>query len=153
MSLEEWEVWDPQALGGFRLSLLKSVAYNISNERITSGLLKALSNMYEKPSSASKVLLIRQLANTKMKEGVQALLLLFLLPNSGFGTVTAVISSFGIAKRTFEGIRNLILGEDIRRRNAGECSDSALATEERRRRPNRGGGGDDKGISKPRRRG
>nr|GEU55761.1 retrovirus-related Pol polyprotein from transposon TNT 1-94 [Tanacetum cinerariifolium] len=36
---------------------------------LTYGLFKALSNMYEKPSASNKVFLIRQLVNTKMKEG------------------------------------------------------------------------------------
>ncbi|GJU49800.1 putative RNA-directed DNA polymerase [Tanacetum coccineum] len=81
---------------------------------------EALSNMYEKPSASNKVFLIRQLVNTKMKEGafvvdhvnefnlilsrlmsvdikfddeVQALLLLSSLPESWFGTVTTISGS------------------------------------------------------------
>ncbi|GJY46891.1 hypothetical protein Tco_0435954 [Tanacetum coccineum] len=38
-----------QALGVVRLSLAKNVAYNVVNEKTTYGLIKALSNMYEKP--------------------------------------------------------------------------------------------------------
>ncbi|GJS62332.1 hypothetical protein Tco_0657116 [Tanacetum coccineum] len=57
------------ALGAVRLSLAKNVAYNVVNEKTTYGLFKALSNMYEKPSASNKVFLIRQLVNTKMKEG------------------------------------------------------------------------------------
>ena len=67
---EEWKLLDRQALGVVRLSLAKSVAYNIVNETTTYGVLKALSNMYEKPSASNKVFLIRQLVNTKMKEGM-----------------------------------------------------------------------------------
>ncbi|GKA26122.1 hypothetical protein Tco_0712231 [Tanacetum coccineum] len=51
------------------LSLAKNVAYNVVNEKTTYGLFKALSNMFEKPSASNKVFLIRQLVNTKMKEG------------------------------------------------------------------------------------
>nr|GEY94716.1 hypothetical protein [Tanacetum cinerariifolium] len=58
-----------QALGAIRLSLAKNVAYNVVNEKTTYGLFKALSNIYEKPSASNKVFLIRQLVNTKMKEG------------------------------------------------------------------------------------
>nr|GEW43891.1 retrovirus-related Pol polyprotein from transposon TNT 1-94 [Tanacetum cinerariifolium] len=98
------------------LSLAKNVAYNVVCEKTTYGLIKALSNMYEKPSMSNKVFLIRQLVNTKMKEGasiadhvnefnsilsrlvsvdikfddeVQALLLLSSLPESWSCTVTA----------------------------------------------------------------
>lgn len=125
---EDWALLDRQALGLIRLSLAKNVAYNIVNERTTFSCLKALSNMNEKPSAVNKVFLIRQLVNTKMKEGagatdhinefnnilsrltsvniafddeVQALLLLSSLPESWQGTVTAVSSSTGTIKLTF----------------------------------------------------
>nr|GEV07156.1 hypothetical protein [Tanacetum cinerariifolium] len=58
-----------QALGVVMLSLANNVAYNVVDEKTTCGLIKALSNMYEKPSVLNKVFLIRQLVNTKMKEG------------------------------------------------------------------------------------
>ncbi|CAH9079423.1 unnamed protein product [Cuscuta epithymum] len=178
MAEAEWNLLDRQALGVVRLSLAKNVAYNIVNEKTTFGLLKALSNMYEKPSAANKVFLIRQLVNTRMKEGasvrdhinefnsiisrlgsveikfddeVQALLLLSSLPDSWSGTVTAVSSSSGTTKLTFEGIRDLILGEDIRRRSSGDSSNSLLSTEDRGRKSTRGG--NKKGRSKLRKRG
>ncbi|GJX02910.1 putative RNA-directed DNA polymerase [Tanacetum coccineum] len=121
--------------------------YNVVNEKTTYGLFKALSNMYEKPSASNKVFLIRQLVNTKMNEGasvadhvnefnsilsrlmsvdikfddeVQALLLLSSLPESWSGTVTAVSGSTGSTKLKFDNIRDLILGEDIRRKTSGE---------------------------------
>lgn len=169
---------DRQALGVVRLSLAKNVAYNIVNVKTTHGLIKALSDMYEKPSASNKVFLIRQLVNLKMMEGssatdhinefnsilsrlisvdikfedeVQALLLLSSLPESWSGTVTAVSSSVGGAKLTFESIRNLILSEDVRRRSIGESSSSLLSAEDRGRKSNRGGGG--RGRSKSRKRG
>ena len=37
-------------------------------EKTTSGLLKALSNMYEKPSAMNKVYLMRRLLNLQMSE-------------------------------------------------------------------------------------
>ena len=176
---EEWKLLDRQALGVVRLSLAKSVAYNIVNETTTYGVLKALSNMYEKPSASNKVFLIRQLVNTKMKEGmsvaahinefnsiisrlasveikfedeVQALLLLSSLPDSWSGTVTAVSSASGTTKLTFDSIRDLILNEDIRRRSNGESSSSSslLHTESRGRRNDRG---QNRGRSKSRKRG
>ena len=51
------------------LTLAKDVAYNIVKETITHGLIKALSNMYEKPSPSNKVYLIRLLFATRLKEG------------------------------------------------------------------------------------
>ncbi|GKD04573.1 putative RNA-directed DNA polymerase [Tanacetum coccineum] len=149
-----------QALGVVRLSLAKNVAYNVVNEKTTYGLFKALSNMYEKPSASNKVFLIQQLVNTKMNEGasvadhvnefnsilsrlmsvdikfddeVQALLLLSSLPESWSGTVTAVSGSTGSTKLKFDNIRDLILGEDIRRKTSGEYSNSLLSAEDKGR--------------------
>nr|KYP74580.1 Retrovirus-related Pol polyprotein from transposon TNT 1-94 [Cajanus cajan] len=140
--------------------------------------------MYEKPSASNKVFLIRQLVNTKMREGasvtyhvnefnsllsrlvsmdikfddeVQALLLLSSLLDSWSGIVTTVASTSGTTKLTFEGIRDLILGKDVRRRNARESGGSLLSTEGRGRRPERGQGfrrdrskSKKQGLSKPR---
>lgn len=52
-----------------RLTLAKNVAFNIVNEK-SAGLMKALSNMYEKSSIANKVYLMRRLFNLKMGEGI-----------------------------------------------------------------------------------
>ncbi|GJY31667.1 retrovirus-related pol polyprotein from transposon TNT 1-94 [Tanacetum coccineum] len=120
MKGEGWTLPDRQALGAVRLSLAKNVAYNVVNEKTRYDLFKALSNMYEKPGVSNKVFLIRQLVNTKMKEGasvvdnvnefnsnlsrlisvdikfndeVQALLLLSSLPESWSGTITTVSGS------------------------------------------------------------
>ncbi|GJY50029.1 hypothetical protein Tco_0439985 [Tanacetum coccineum] len=68
MKVEDWALLDRQALGVVRLSLVKNVAYNVVNEKTTYDLFKALSNMYEKPSTLNKAFLIRKLVNTKMKE-------------------------------------------------------------------------------------
>ena len=130
------------------MSLAKNVVFNIVNEKTTARLIRALSNMYEKPSAANKVYLIRQLVNTKMRKGasvtnhvnefnsilsrlgsvdinfedeVKALLLLSSLPESWSGFVTAVSSSTGTGKLSFKSIRDLILGEEIRRKSSGEC--------------------------------
>ena len=44
------------------------MAFNIVKEKPTSGLLKALSNMYEKPSAINKVYLMRRLFNLQMSK-------------------------------------------------------------------------------------
>ncbi|KAL4580716.1 hypothetical protein LXL04_016918 [Taraxacum kok-saghyz] len=153
MTQTEWETLDKKAKTFIRLALSKDVAFNILKETSAKGIMEALSNMYEKPSAAKKVFLIRELVNTRMREGnsvtihinnfnsilsrlgsvgikfedeVQALLLLSSLPDSWSGTVTAVTSSAGSKEFTFEGIRDLILGEDVRRRNSGESSSEQL---------------------------
>lgn len=160
-----WKLLDRQALGVVRLSLAKNVAYNIVKETTTNGLIKALSNMYEKPSASNKVYLIRLLFATRLNEGdcvadhvnefnsilsrltsvdikfddeVQALLLVSSLPDSWSGFVTAICNSSGSGKMTFDGVRDSILGEDIRRRNSGESSGSLLSAEGRGRKTGRG---------------
>jgi len=68
MSDAEWAGLDRKAMSVIRLSLTKNVAFNILKEKTTKGIMEALSNMYEKPSAANKVFLIRELVNTRMKE-------------------------------------------------------------------------------------
>ncbi|CAJ2648559.1 unnamed protein product [Trifolium pratense] len=149
MKQEDWVLLDRQALGVIRLTLAKNVAFNIVNETTTAGLIKALSDMYEKPSAANKVYLMRRLFNLKMGEGisitnhinefntilsqlesvqikfedeVKALILLSSLPDSWDATVTAVSSSTGDNTLKLNDIRNLILSEDVRKRASGESS-------------------------------
>jgi hypothetical protein len=50
----EWKLLDRHALGVVRLSLSKSVAYNIVNETTTYGVVEALPNIYEKPLLPTK---------------------------------------------------------------------------------------------------
>ncbi|VFQ93187.1 unnamed protein product [Cuscuta campestris] len=149
MSDANWEGLDRKAMSVIRLSMTKNVAFNILKEKTLKGIIEALSNTYEKPSTANKVFLIIELVNTRMKEGtsvnehinklnsilarllsvdikfgdeVQALLLLSSLPNSWFGTVIAVTGSVGPDGFTFDRIRDLVLGEDVRRKSSGESS-------------------------------
>lgn len=62
----------------------------------------------------------------KFDDEVQALLQLLSLLDSWFGTVTTVTSSAGSDGFTFEKIRDLILGEDVRIRSYGELSSESL---------------------------
>ncbi|KAD3336468.1 hypothetical protein E3N88_31987 [Mikania micrantha] len=167
MEQADWELKDKKARAVITLALAKSVAFNIMKETTASGMMKALSNMYEKPSAANKVFLIRELVNTKMMEGasltshinnlnsilsrllsvgikfddeVQALLLLSLFPDSWSGTITAVTSSARASGMTFVGIRDLVLGEDIRRKNQGGSSSSEMLHVGRGRRNSRDSG-------------
>ena len=63
MTEEKWKLKDRQAPGLIRLTLSRNVAFNIMKEKTTSDLLKALSNMYEKPSVMNDVYLMRRLFN------------------------------------------------------------------------------------------
>ena len=51
----EWEILDRKALRIVRLCLVALVAFNISKETKTEGLIKALEKLYEKPSASNKV--------------------------------------------------------------------------------------------------
>jgi len=62
----------------------------------------------------------------KFDDEFQALLLLLSLADSWSGTVTVVTSSVGSDGFTFEKIRDLVLGEDVRRRSFGELSSESL---------------------------
>lgn len=168
MKDEDWALLDRQALGVIRLTLSRNVAFNIAKEKTTAGLMAALSNMYEKPSASNKVHLMRRLFNLRMTEGasvaqhlnelnivttqlssveiefddeVRALILLSSLPESWNATVTAVSSSSGNNKLKFNDVRDLVLSEEIRRRDSGESSTSTvLHTESRGRNSTKGNG-------------
>ncbi|GJV95848.1 hypothetical protein Tco_1547425 [Tanacetum coccineum] len=107
MKAEDWTLLDRQALGVVRLSLVKNVAYNVVKEKTAYALIKALSNMCEKPSASNK-----------------ALLLLSSLPESWPSTVTTVSGLTGTTKLTFDNICDLIIWKDIRRKTSGEYSNS-----------------------------
>ena len=55
MKDEEWEVLDRKTLGTIRMFLASSVAFNISKEKTTEGVMSALSKLYEKPLASNKV--------------------------------------------------------------------------------------------------
>uniref|UniRef100_A0A803LV23 Retrovirus-related Pol polyprotein from transposon TNT 1-94-like beta-barrel domain-containing protein n=1 Tax=Chenopodium quinoa TaxID=63459 RepID=A0A803LV23_CHEQI len=182
MQEAEWKLLDRQALGVIRLTLSRNVAFNIAKETTTTGLMKALSNMYEKPSASNKVHLMRRLFSLRMSEGgsvaqhlnelnsvttqlssveikfddeVLALILLSSLPDSWNATVTAVRISSGNNKLKFDDVRDLVLSEEIRRRESGESSSSSvLHTESRGRnliRRNERGRSNYRGQSRDRR--
>ena len=51
MRAKEWAPLDRQVLGVIRLTLSRSVAHNVVTEKTIVDLMKALSDMYEKPSA------------------------------------------------------------------------------------------------------
>ncbi|KAK2422092.1 hypothetical protein QL285_032651 [Trifolium repens] len=124
--------------------------------------------MYENPSTSNKVHLMRRLFTLRMVEStsaaqhlnelnnvtsqltsvgiefddeLRALILLSSLPDSWSATITVVSSSSGSTKLKFDDVRDLILSEEIRRRELGESSSSlVLHTKSRGRNSTRGNG-------------
>lgn len=159
MTEEQWKIKDRQALGMIQLTLTKNVAFNIVKENTTAGLMKALSNLYEKPSAMNKVYLMRRLFNLQMPESgsvanhindfnmivsqlcyveinfedeIKVLILLSSMPESWDIVVAAISSSRGSEKLRFDEIRD-VLSESIRKREMVDSSGSALSVDRRGR--------------------
>ena len=159
MTDTEWDILDRKALGTIWLCLAASVAFNISKEMTTEGLMSALAKLYEKPLASNKVFLMKHLFNMKMSEGgsvadhlndfntvtsqlsfvgvniddeVRALLFLCSLPETWNGLVMA-ISNFVSESSTlkFDDVVDAILSEEMRRKISDETSSNALTTETR----------------------
>ena len=147
MKAEEWVLLDKQVLRVIRLTLSRSVAHNVVKEKTTGDLMKALSSMYEKSSANNKVHLMKKLLNLKMAENasvaqrlnefntitnqlssveidfddeIYALIVLASLPNSWEAMRMAVSNSMGNEKLKYNDIRDLILVEEIHRKDVGE---------------------------------
>jgi hypothetical protein len=168
MKDEEWEILDRKALGTIRLSLAASVAFNISKEKTTKGLMDTLAKLYEKPSASNKVFLMKRLFNMKMSEGgsvadhlnefntvtnqlssvkvdfddeVRALLILCSLPERWNSLVMVVSNSVsGSNTLKFDDVVGVILSEEMRWKSTGETSGNALNMENRGRQKDRGKG-------------
>ena len=69
MKDEEWDILDRNTVGTIWLCLDSSVAFNILKEKTTESVMSALGNLYEKPSTSNKVLLMKRLFNMNMSEG------------------------------------------------------------------------------------
>ncbi|WVZ16676.1 hypothetical protein V8G54_009658 [Vigna mungo] len=138
MKDEDWILLDRQALGVIRLTLSRNVAFNIAKEKTTMSLMTALSITTQLSS-----------VGIEFDDKVRALILLSSLPESWNATVTAASSSSGSNKLKFHDVRDLILSEEIQRKESGESSTSSvLHTESRGRSSNKGYG---RGRSKERR--
>ena len=138
-------------------------------EKITVDLIKALSSMYEKPLANNKVYLMKKLFNLKKAKGtliaqhlnefntitnqlsmvgiefdneVHALILLASLPNNWEAMRMAMSNFAGKSKLKYDDIQDLILSEEVRRRetNIDNAQDQVFVTENksrgRSRRPN-----------------
>ena len=129
--------------------------------------MNALSSMYEKPSANNKVYLMKKLYNLKQAEGtpvaqhlnefntitnqlstveiefddeVHALIFLASLPNSWEVMRMAMSNSIGKSKLEYDDIRDLILSEEVHKRdvNIDNAQDQAFVTENKSRGRSKG---------------
>ena len=136
-----WEVLDRKELGMIRLCLASSVAFNISKEKTTKGVMSALGKLCKKTSASNKVFLMKHLFNMKMSEGgsvtdhlnefntltsqlsyvkvnfddeVRALLILCSLPES-WNSLVMVVSNYVPSSNTlkFHDFVGIILSEEM----------------------------------------
>ena len=154
MTEENWKLKDRQDLELIWFTLSRNVALNIVKEKTTSGLLNALSNMYEKPSAMNKVYLIHRLFNLQISENgsisdhindfnmivsqlnyvdinfedeIKALILMSSLPKSWDNVVDVISSSRGSENLKFVEICDVVRSNSIRKREVGDSSGSALS--------------------------
>ena len=154
MKDEEWAFLDRQVLGVIRLTLSRSVAHNVVKEKTIADLMKALFGMYEKSLANNKVHLMKKLFNLKIVENasvaqhlnefktitnqlssveidfddeIRALIVLASLPNS-WGVMRMIVSnSIRKEKLKYNNIRDLIMAEEIRKRDSCKTSGSSFA--------------------------
>ncbi|KAE8725614.1 Purple acid phosphatase 10 [Hibiscus syriacus] len=125
-----------QTLGVIRVTLSRNVALNIAKEKTTTILMAALSKASVAQHLNELNTITTQLSSVEIEfdDKVRALILLSSLPDSWNATVTTVSSSSRNIKLKFDDFQDLILSEEIRRRESGEASSSsALHTESRGR--------------------
>ncbi|KAK2973517.1 hypothetical protein RJ640_010572 [Escallonia rubra] len=127
MNASEWTILDRKALATVRLSLTPQVAFNISKEKTTAAVMKALEKLYEKPSASNKVFLMNRLFNMRMSEKCWNNLVTTLSNSTISGTLTLndVVSS--------------VMNDEMRRKTIGDgiSSSTALSVESRGKQNNK----------------
>lgn len=138
---KDWATLDRKGLGVVRLTLSKSVAFNVNDIKTTVGLIKTLSDMYEKPYAVNKVYLMRHLFELAMIDGesaadfinefsqiisqlasvkiifedeVKSLIFFFSLPKEWETVVAAVSNSIGKEALKLDDVRDLVVSESTR---------------------------------------
>ncbi|KAK3022595.1 hypothetical protein RJ639_046200 [Escallonia herrerae] len=166
MNASEWAILDRKALATVRLSLTPQVAFNISKEKTTAAVMKALEKLYEKPSALNKVFLMKKLFNMRMSENgsvvdhlndfngvtnqlesaginfgdeIRALLFLCSLPDSWNNLVTTVSNSTIFGTLTLNDVVSSVMNDEMRRKTIGDgiSSSTALSVESRGRQNNK----------------
>jgi len=147
LSDADWKVLDRKAMSAVRACLEEKVFFNIAGETSTAGLMVALQKIYEKPSAANKVFLMKKLFGLKKERGmsaaeyvnqfnavlaqltsmkskfddeIQELLILSGLPDSWNNLTVTLGNSHDNEKLSFTNVVGSILGEESRRKIAGE---------------------------------
>ena len=87
----ECDIIDRKALGIIQLWLVASIAFNITKEMTTKGLMSTLAKLYEKPWASNKVFLMKRLFNMKISKGGSVA-----HHSNEFNTVTSQLSSIGV---------------------------------------------------------
>ncbi|KAK2974678.1 hypothetical protein RJ640_026412 [Escallonia rubra] len=170
MNASEWAILDRKALATVRLSLTPQVAFNISKEKTTAAVMKALEKLYEKPSASNKVFLMKKLFNMRMSENgsvvdhlndfngvtnqlesvsinfddeIRALLFLCSLPDSWNNLVTTVSNSTISGTLTLNDVVSSVMNDEMRRKTIGDgiSSSTALSVESREPKKKKGAGG------------
>ena len=83
--------------------MVLTVAFNISKDKTTQDLMAALSKMYEKPSTSSKVFLMKKLFNLKM--GDKRCIIEYI---NEFNMLTSQLKSVGSISMTRSGRRFIV---------------------------------------------
>ncbi|KAK2974533.1 hypothetical protein RJ640_007377 [Escallonia rubra] len=119
MNANEWTILDRKALATIRLSPTPQVAFNISKDKTTATVMKALEKLYEKPSASNKVFLMKKLFNMRMSENVS---------NS---TISGTL--------TLNDVMSYVMNDEMRRKTIGDgiSSSTALSVESRGRQNNK----------------
>lgn len=161
-----WEILNMKALGFIRLCLATLMVFNILKEKNRIGLMTTLDKLYEKPSTSSKVFLMKHLFNMKMVEvgyvanhlnefnmmtsqviyvnfnfddEVRALLILCSLSESWNGLVMVVSNSVSRSNTLkFDDVLSVILSDEMQRKRTCETSGNTLMVENRGRHKERG---------------
>eukprot|EP00253_Pinus_taeda_P028968 PITA_28968 len=127
----EWNILNKRVLGTIWLCLAALVAFSISKEMTTEGLMSTLAKLYEKPSASNKVFLMKRLINMRKSEGGSIADHL-----KDFNTVKSQLSSVGTLK--FDDVVGAILSKEMQQKSSGETLGNALTAETRGREMERG---------------
>ena len=156
MEKDDWDELDEMCRSTIRLSLSKSVYYNVKDaEGGAYELWQRICDMYDKHSAASQVYWIKKLIDLRMEEGasmnahlnefntifsqlttqkiifednVKAMFLLVTLPDSWDTFRTAISNSVPAGELTSTNVESSLLTEEINQKNnAGSKSSSAMA--------------------------
>ncbi|GAA0178561.1 hypothetical protein LIER_29855 [Lithospermum erythrorhizon] len=104
---EDWKELDRHFLGTIRPCLSRNVVANVAKKTTTKGLMKALSNLYEKPSAKNKTVEIN------FDDELKALILSASFPNSWEPMRVDVSNSVGNERLELKVVQERCLSEEV----------------------------------------